>query len=564
MRTKRSNRTIQFLPWRFRFVLIGFALVIIALISRMVYLTVIDRPFLLRQGASRYLRTVNVPAYRGMILDRNGQPFAVSTPVDSIWINPQDFPATFNNVHKIAHLLGLSQSSIRRVLKSHRKSQFVYIERNVNPDLSSKIKAQAIPGVYLQHAYRRYYPQGEAASQVVGFTNIDDQGQAGLELAYDSWLNGKPGKERVLKDRYGHLVAVLDDVESAGPGHNLTLSLDQRIQYLSYEVLKSTIQKFHAQSGSVVVLDPTNGQILAMANMPSFNPNNRPSHDYGQFRNRAVTDMFEPGSTMKAFSIASALDSGKYHADTKIDTNPGFLKVGNNIVHDVEKNNGVLTVTQVMQKSSNIGVAKMTLSLPPEHFIDLLHRVGFGIRTRSGFPGESPGLLADYLTWRPIDLVTLSYGYGISVTPLQLAHAYGVIADGGVKCPATFLLTGKPAVCARVMDKKVAGEMLQMLGSVLQTGGTGTLAKVPGYQIAGKTGTAYIAGKNGYEKDHYVASFVGIAPVSDPKLVVAVVVRDPHGSHFGGTVAAPAFEKIMQGALSYLNIAPDAVGKEKE
>lgn len=558
MRTKRSSRSIQFFPWRFRFVLIGFAIIILALISRMVYLTVINRPFLLQQGASRYLRTMEVPAYRGMILDRNGQPFAVSTPVDSIWINPQDFPASYDNVQRIAHLLSLSPSSIRLVLKRHQQNQFVYIDRNVNPELASEITSQAIPGVYLQAAYQRYYPQGEAASQVIGFTNIDDKGEAGLELAYDSWLNGNPGQESVLKDRYGNLVAVLDDLKSAEPGHNLTLSLDQRIQYLSYEALKSIIQQFHAQSGSVVVLDPTNGQILAMANMPSFNPNNRPSHDYGQFRNRAMTDMFEPGSTMKAFSIASALDSGKYFSDTEVDTNPGRLKVGNATIHDVEENNGVLTVTQVLQKSSNIGVAKMTLSLPPEHFIDLLHRVGFGVRTDTAFPGETPGRLADNVTWRPIDLVTLSYGYGLSVTPLQLAQAYGVIANGGVKCPVTFLFTGEQAICSRVMDQKVSNEMLQMLESVLQVGGTGTLARVPGYRIAGKTGTAYIVGPNGYEKDHYVASFVGIAPASDPQLVVAVVIRDPQGYHFGGDVAAPAFAKIMSGALSYLNIAPDA------
>lgn len=562
MRFKRQRHSITFLPWRFRFVLIGFSVIILALISRMVYLTVVDRSFLLHQGASRYLRTIDFSAYRGMIVDRNGQPLAVSTPVDSIWINPQDFPATFVNIGKITHLLSLRPLSIRHVLSQHqKKSQFVYIKRDVNPELADKIKKLAIPGVYLQKAYRRYYPEGEAASQVVGFTNIDDQGEAGLELAFNAWLQGKPGKERVLKDRYGHLVAVIGDVQSASPGNNLTLSLDQRIQYLAYTSLKETITKYHAESGSVVVLNPTNGQILAMANMPSFNPNNRPNDDYGQFRNRAVTDMFEPGSTMKAFSIASALDSGKYTPNSEIDTNPGWLKVGVNTIQDVEKNNGILTVTQVMQKSSNIGVTKMTLSLPPEHFLDLLHRVGFGARSRSGFPGESPGNILSFVSWQPFVLATLAFGYGISVTPLQLAHAYGIIANGGLSCPVTFLMSDDSPPCERVMEKPVANNMLHMLESVLEIGGTGTLARVDDYRVAGKTGTAYIAGLHGYNKNRYVSSFVGISPVSHPQLVVAVVIRDPKKNHFGGLVAAPAFAKIMKGALNILNIAPDDINK---
>lgn len=554
------NKKISFLSIRFWLLLSGVFILILILIARMIYLTTLDRGFLLHQGNMRTLRTINIPAYRGMISDRNGVPLAISTPVNSIWINPKDFICTAKNTQQLCHLLNISSKQIHQIIRKNKNREFTYLKRGVNPEIAQEIAKLALSGVYLEKEYKRYYPEGEVTSQVVGFTNIDDKGQEGLELAYNSWLYGIQGKEQVLKDLYGHVVAILNDIQTAKPGNDLILSIDNRIQYLAYRYLKSAILKYRAKSGSVVVLNPKTGEILAMVNQPSFNPNQRPSHDYGQFRNRAVTDMFEPGSTMKAFSIASALDSGKYTDNTIIDTNPGRLKIGKNIVHDTDwKNHGKITVAEVLQKSSNIGVTKMTLSLPAEHFLDLLHRVGFGERTSSNFPGESPGALAYHETWQPFVLATLAFGYGISVTPLQLAQAYSIIANNGLQCPITFLKRDAKITCSRAMDAKTAKSMLQMLGLVVQPDGTGVRARINDYHVAGKTGTANIAKPHGYYKHRYIASFVGIAPATNPQLVVAVVIKDPHNGYYGGTIAAPTFAKIMSGALRVLNIAPDAL-----
>jgi cell division protein FtsI (penicillin-binding protein 3) len=545
-----------FCKWRFYLVLLSLIIIVGALIARMVFLMQVDRAFLLKQGNARSLRIINIPAYRGMILDRNGEPLAVSTLVNSIWINPQDFPNTKENIRQLGHFLNVSSSKIKKVLIKNAKREFVYIRRGVNPNLAKEVKKLGIPGVYLEREYRRYYPDGEVAAHVVGFTNIDDEGQEGLELAYNSWLRGQPGKEKVLQDRYRHMVAVIADISNDKPGHDLTLSLDSRIQFLAYQELQKTIEKFKADSGSVVVLNPKTGEVLAMVNQPSYNPNKR-STDHGQFRNRAVTDTFEPGSTMKVFSIASALDSGKYKPATIINTNPGWFMIGRNMVREDKINHGKLTLTQVLQKSSNVGVAKITLALPPEHFIDLLKRVGFGLRTQGGFPGESAGLLPERMKWKPFDLATLAFGYGITVTPLQLVHAYSVIANDGLNCPVSFLKIDKPKNCAQAIDKQVAHEMLTMLESVVQPGGTGTSARIKGYRIAGKTGTAYIASAGGYNKKQHMSSFVGIAPVSDPKLVVAVIIRNPKNEYYGALVAAPAFAKIMGGALGILDVPAD-------
>jgi len=554
---KTTHEDCSFYVWRFRLILILLSIIFILLITRLVYLNIIDRNFLSKQGNARSMRIINIPAYRGMILDRNDEPLAVSTPVDSVWINPQDFPNTTQNKREISQLLHISPYRIKKLLRKNAKREFVYIKRSINPATATSIKQLSIPGVYLEQGYKRYYPESESAAHVVGFTNIDDKGQEGLELAYNNWLSGKPGKQRVLKDRFGHIVAIMADIHPAKSGHDLTLSIDNRIQFLAYQALKETVQQYKADSGSVVILDPRKGEILAMVNQPSFNPNKRPNHDYGQFRNRAITDIFEPGSTMKAFSIASALDSGKYTPDTIIDTNPGWFMVGHNKVQDENLNHGKITVTQVLQKSSNVGVAKMTLSLPPDHFIDLLQRIGFSERTRSGFPGESAGILKEQSVEHPFNLATLAFGYGISVTPLQLAQAYGIISNDGLKCPITFLKQDDNPSCTSVMKTKVAHEMLDMLESVVQDG-TGTRAKVAGYRIAGKTGTAHIASIHGYNKNSDMASFVGIAPASNPKLVVAVVIRNPKSDYYGAIVAAPTFAKIMGGALRILDIAPDA------
>ena len=559
---KQKNPQKQYII-RFYFLIGVFFLCFFALIWRVFYLNILRRNFLQHQSDIRAVRVVDIPAHRGMILDRNGKPLAISSAVDSVWINPQILIASNEQLVKLAHLLNVPYDLIKRRDSKTTRRSFVYLRRHINPNLKEKIKALNISGLFFQREYQRFYPSAEVFAHVLGFTNIDDRGQEGLELAYDSWLYGVPGKRRVLKDRLGHIIANLEVIKQPQPGHNLVLSLDSRIQYLAYRVLKSVVNKYHAASGSVVVLDVKTGEILAMVNQPSYNPNDRHANLDSSYRNRAVTDVFEPGSTMKAFSITSALESGKYTPDTKIDTNPGWMVIDGNTINDEHINHGVLTVTGVLQKSSNVGVAKMTLSLPPEHLWAVLHGFGFGERTASGFPGEASGSLINRRIWRPFVLATLAFGYAISVTPLQLACAYAVIAADGLRRPVTFLKLAPAQVPAgtRVIGTKVAHEMLKMLQSVVHPGGTGTQAQISGYTVAGKTGTANIADKHGYNKKAYTASFVGIAPVTRPRLVVAVVLRKPQGSHYGGLVAAPAFAKIMSGALRIMDVVPDKVSK---
>ncbi len=541
---------------RFWIILSIMSLAVIGLIWRMVDLMIIDRPFLLGQGNARSLRTVTIPAYRGMIIDRNGEPLAISTPVDSVWFDPQDFHPNQEQLTDLAKALGMSTKAINQIVIHNKNREFVYVERGVYPYIANEVKVLNIPGVYLRREFRRYYPEAEVTAQLLGFTNIDDSGQEGLELEYNNWLAGIPGKERILKDRFGRVVAKVDLLRSAKPGRNLTLSIDRRIQYLAYRDLKAAVAKYHAQSGSIIVLDVASGEILAMANQPSYNPNNRNWPDHKGFRNRTVTDVFEPGSTIKAFSVASALSSGDYTPNTIIDTRPGRMMVNRQEVRD-DMNYGVLTVTGVLQKSSNVGVSKMTLSLPPDRLWGLLHAVGFGERTDTGFPGESPGVLQHYRTWQPFILATLSFGYGLDVTNLQLAQAYAVLASGGIKRPISLLKIGHPVSGQRIISARVAHEIVNMLQTVVEQGGTATRARVPGYHVSGKTGTVRMVGPQGYEPNHHVAIFVGTAPASDPKIVVSVVIKDPHPQFYGGLVAAPVFAKVMGGALRIMDIAPD-------
>ncbi len=544
--------------WRFYFLIIFLLLALTGLIGRLVFLNIIDRSFLLKQSQARTLRIVTIPAYRGMIADRFNDPLAISTPVDSVWIDPQLFAPTAAQLHKLNRWLQLPAGYFKQRMALKQK-EFVYIKRHIVPSLGNKIKQLRLPGLSIKHEYRRYYPDGEVIAQVLGFTNIDDKGQEGLELAYNKWLSGTDGKKEVLKDRLGHVISNIALLKKPKQGRDLILSLDQRIQYLAYRDLKVAVDKYHAKSGSVVVLDVKTGEILAMANQPSFNPNNRPKIHSGRFRNRAVTDVFEPGSTIKPFNIALALESGHYTPQTTINTNPGWMVIDGHTIRDDGMDYGVITLTQLLQKSSNVGAAKVMLSLTPEAYWDLLRRMGFGQRTRSGFPGEASGQLIAPRVWRKITVASLAFGYGVSITALQLAHAYAILAAGGIKRPVTFLKIKTPPKGVREMKASIAHTLLHMLESVVQKGGTGTRARVPGYRVAGKTGTAYIAGPHGYEKNHYIASFVGIAPVSDPRLVVAVVVRDPQGQHFGGLVAAPVFAKVMGGALRLMNISPDSL-----
>ncbi len=543
--------------WRLWLIVVCLVAMVCGLLWRLVDLNIIQRPFLLKQSNARSLRREKIPAYRGMLTDRFGDPLAISTPVDSIWVNPKLFHADNKTQAALASILQISSTDITKKIKKGSAREFIYLKRRVPPNITDRIQALKIPGVFFQREYRRYYPEGQTDAHIIGLTNIDDKGQEGLELAYNSWLSGQAGLKEVVKDRLGHTVADVAVLKKPKQGRDLVLSIDQRIQYEAYRDLQSGVSEYHAKSGSVVVLDVKTGEILAMANVPSYNPNNRPKVHDGRYRNRAVTDVFEPGSTIKAFNIALALESGEYTPDTLIDTRPGWMVLDGYTIKDTS-DHGIISLTQLLQKSSNIGAAKVMLNLTAQKYWNLLNRVGFGQRSRSGFPGEASGSLIYRQKWPPIAVASLAFGYGLSVTPLQLAHAYAVLAADGVKYPVTFIKrTAEPIEGTRVIDAGVAKTLMNMLESVVEKGGTGTRAQIPGYRIAGKTGTAYIAKNGSYDRKHYVASFVGIAPVSNPRLVVAVVIKNPQGSHYGGVVAAPVFAKVMARALRLMNIPPD-------
>lgn len=557
---KSTEYQATFITWRFYLVISILLFAIGCLITRVIYLAIIEQHFLRSQGDVRVVRVINQPAFRGMIKDRNGYPLAISTSIYSVWLNPKDVEQIEKNAKAVAHLLNVKSSLIHQLLQKNKNKEFVYLKRDVEPDIAAKLKNLKIPGVYLQQEYKRYYPEGEITAHLIGFTNVDDQGQEGLELTYNKWLAGVPGKQSVIRDRIGRIISAEKPLQEQTPGKDIVLSIDKRIQYLAYRELLAGVEKNHAESGSAIVLDVKTGEVLAMVNQPSFNPNHRPLHHPEVLRNRAITDTFEPGSTIKAFSIASAFDSGKYTPNSVIDTSPGWIKVGHKIVHD-EHTKGLLTIPQILQVSSNVGTAKMILSLPPNQLWNLLHDVGFGESTYSGFPGERSGALVKPTKWSPIGIVTLAYGYGLSVTTLQLVHAYSILANDGVKLPISLLHSDRKITGEKVIKTSVAKQMLALLESVTTTkGATGEKARVTGYRIAGKTGTTIQAGVHGYHLKQYISSFVGIAPVSHPQVVVVVVIHQPKGKeYYGGLVSAPVFEKIMEGTLRILNIPPDAI-----
>lgn len=559
-----SNDNTYYYPVRRYFVIGMLLLAALALIWRLVDLQVLNKDFLKGQGDARALREVSISAHRGMILDRNGEPLAISTPVDSIWMNPQDVQLEGKQRAQLARALEMDDDNLHSLLASRKDREFVYLKRRVHPDLAREVMALKIPGIALQREYRRYYPAGEVAGHVVGFTNVDDIGQEGLELSYDDWLRGHDGSKLVLKDRLGHVIADVESIRQPEPGKDLVLSIDRRLQYLAYSELKAAVQKNKARSGSLVLLDARTGEVLAMVNQPAFNPNNRKQLQGKLYRNRAVTDLFEPGSTMKPFTIAAALEQGLYRPDTIIDTTPGFYSIGSNTVRDIH-NYGSIDVATVITKSSNVGASKIALSMPAEKLWQLYSQVGFGDITSSGYPGEAAGLLSDYRKWRDIDRATLAFGYGLSVTPLQLAQAYTVFANGGALQPVTFQRVNDADAIApsiEVMRHGTASDVLSMLESVVTTGGTGTRAQVRGYRVAGKTGTVRKSGVGGYVDDKYVAVFAGIAPVSQPRLVAVVMINEPTGdAYYGGQVAGPVFASVMAGALRLMNVAPDALPK---
>ncbi|MCW8384901.1 penicillin-binding transpeptidase domain-containing protein [Fluoribacter dumoffii] len=536
-----------------------FSLLLIILIWRMVDLTVLHRQFLQGQGNARSLRVVDIPAHRGMIMDRNGTPLAISTPVESVWVNPKEFSPDKEQFMSLADYLNLTPQQLsRKIVDAENKGlEFLYLQRQLPPPLTKKIKALKIPGVNFQKEFKRYYPDSDSISQLIGFTNVDDQGLEGIELAYQDWLKGIVGKKRVIKDRLGRIIDELGVIKEPRPGRDMALSIDRRLQYLAYSELNKTVEEFGAKSGSVVVVDTENGEILAMANVPSYNPNSRGRYDKDTYRNRAVTDTFEPGSVIKTFSIASALETGLFTPTTIIDTNPSWMTVHGRTVRDIH-NYGILDVTGVLQHSSNVGVTKMVLASPPEQLIGLLQRCGFGQRTESTYPGESEGGIVNVKDANPFVLATLSFGYGLSVTALQLAKANMVFANKGKLIPVTLLHNDPPPPGVQVIKPETAQQVLSMMEAVLGKEGTGKSARVPGYRVAGKTGTARVAGKDGYKDRRYTASFIGIAPVSKPKFVVVVIIHEPsRKSYYAAAVAAPLFAKVMSGALRLFNIPTD-------
>ncbi len=542
--------------WRRRLLLILVLLGFAALLGRSVYLQSFHKRFLQEKGDARYNRTLTLPSQRGKITDRHGELLAISSPVESVWANPSDVTISASQRKKIADLLGLKAEVVAKKLVNSER-EFVYLKRRVSPELGAEVMKLGVSGVYLQREYKRYYPAGEVTAHLVGFTGIDDQGQEGFELVFNKELSGKSGSRRVIKDRAGHIIEDLEAVKVPQDGHDITLSIDRRIQYLAYRELAKAVDKFKAKAGAAVVLDAKTGEVLAMVNLPTYNPN-KPVNIAGKTRNRAITDMYEPGSTMKPITAAAAMDAGKYQADTKIDTAPGYMRIGSATIHDAHPH-GVLTVSEVIQKSSNIGAVKMALSLDRQYLWSVFNLIGFGTKTHIGFPGEASGKLRDYKTWRPIEQATMSYGHGISVTLLQIARAYTVFANDGELKPVSLLKLKEPPVGTQVFTAKTAHEIKDMLELVVLPGGTALRAQVLGYRVGGKTGTTVKLGDRGYEKNRYVGSFVGMAPASNPRLIMAVMIDDPSsGQYFGGTVAAPVFSAVMADSLRMLSVPQDA------
>lgn len=548
----------QRLPvFRFGLVIVMMALVSFTLLIRAVYLQIWHADYLQKQGNARYLRVVSDAPHRGMILDRNGEPLAISTPVESVWAQPEQLLEARGRWPMLARKLGISTHELAQMVRRSRGREFMYLKRQVSPEFARSVAALDIPGVSLQKEYRRYYPAGEAAGHILGFTNVDDVGQEGIELAYNDWLTGKPGRKRVLKDRLGNIVESVESISLPERGRDLVLSIDRRIQYLAYRELKEAVKQHQARSGTAVVMDARSGEVLAMVNQPGFNPNNRKHLKGNYFRNRAATDLFEPGSTLKPFTIAAALESGRFSPRSLINTSPGLIRIGSKKIHD-ERNYGWLTVTRVIEKSSNVGAAKIALQIGKQPIWDMLTRLGFGEGTQSGLPGEASGLINPPNHWAKVDHATLSFGYGISVTSLQLARAYAAIANNGYLVTPTLIRIDKAKTGKKVLSDEVVHKLRYMLERAVSEKGTGHAADIAYYRVAGKTGTVHKLIDGQYAENRYMGLFAGMVPASNPRLVMIVTINDPRrGGYFGGQVAAPVFRRVMSGALRLLNIAPD-------
>lgn len=543
--------------WRARIVLFGFIGAFAVLLGRSVWLQAVKTGFLQERGEARYSRVLEVPATRGRILDRRGDALAISTPVKSIWAIPEDLNASPAQLRQLAQLLEMAPRDLKRKVEDAAR-EFVYLKRQIPPETAAHIAELGIPGLYQQREFRRYYPGGETMAHVVGFTGVDDVGQEGIELAFQASLAGAPGSRRVIKDRLGQVVEDIESIRAAQDGKDLRLALDGKIQSLAFTALKHAVDTHKAKGGALVALDTRTGEVLALANVPTYNPNNRARLSGAQLRNRVITDLFEPGSTLKPFTVALALDLGMVTPETVIQTAPGRLTIAKHTIRDAHPG-GAMSVAQVIRKSSNVGAAKIALSLPREEMREMFRRFGFGAPPQLGFPGEAAGKVRDARTWRPIEQATMAYGHGISVSLIQLARAYTALARDGELLPLSLTKIDMPVAGRQVLSAETARAMRTMLEAATQPGGTAPRARIMGWRVAGKTGTAHKLENGGYAAHKYIASFVGFAPASDPRLVVAVMIDEPSaGQYYGGAVAAPVFAQVMQGALRLMHVPHDA------
>jgi len=534
-----------------------FLLAVCALLWRAFDLHISSQVFLQKQGDARHIRTVEISAHRGNIYDRNGEPLAISTPVDSVWINPKQITGSLDQLPELSKLLAIETESLQKRLIANASREFMYVKRRVQPSVAEQVKKLAVEGVYLQREYQRFYPTGEVSAHVLGFTNVDDEGQEGIELAYNEFLAGKSGAKKIIRDRLGRAVDDVERISSAEPGQDLTISIDRRLQYLAYRALKSAMKTHKAKSASAVVLDVKTGEVLAMVNQPSYNPNDRADLNPSRTRNRAVTDLFEPGSAIKPITMIAALDSGKWKSSDAVSTSPGYMKVNHNTIKDV-RNFGDLSLPAVIYKSSNVGISKIALSLSKEQQWHIYRQFGLGQTTGSGFPGEVAGHFDFYKNVTDFERATLSFGYGMSVTPLLLTRAYAAIANHGVINPVSFLKLNEKAEGKSVSSSVIAADVIRMMETTVSSKGTGIRAAVNNYRVAGKTGTIHKSKAGGYEDDSYQSVFAGFAPLSDPRLAMVVMVNEPSaGEYYGGQVAAPVFSNVMMNAMRLLDIAPD-------
>jgi cell division protein FtsI (penicillin-binding protein 3) len=542
--------------WRSRLVLVLLGAGFVVLAGRAFYLQGMNNEFLQAKGEARFTRVIDMPASRGPVLDRNGVPLAISTPVESIWASPSEAEFTADHVRALAKATGADVKELEAKLKDSDKN-FVWLKRQLSPEQAARVMALKVPGVFQQREFRRFYPQGEVMAHVIGFTGLDDNGQEGIELAQQQWLVGQAGSRRVIKDRKGRIVEDLQNLRAPKDGKPLTLSIDHKLQYLAHKELKDAVAANKAKGGAAVVLDAKTGEVLALVNQPDYNPNNRASMTGKQTRNRSVTDVFEPGSTFKPFAVAAALEAGIVSPQTVFQTGNTHM-IGSSTITDSHPR-PAMTVAEIIQRSSNIGTAKMALQLPSESLWTLYSELGFGSSPRTGFPGEAPGKLRAWKTWKPIEQATMSYGYGLNVSLLQLARAYTLFTNHGQLLPVTFLKRDGEVIGKQILSARTADTLAVMLETVTQQGGTATRGQVPGYRVAGKTGTARKIVNGQYVHDAHVAVFAGYGPVSDPRFIIAVSIDEPTaGKYYGGDVAAPVFSGIMAGALRHMAIPPDA------